>query len=782
MADDVPTSPPHAADVQAADKRAELRRAALEYHQYPSPGKISIAPTTQLINQHDLALAYSPGVAAPCEEIVKDPNNAFKYTSRGNLVAVITNGTAVLGLGDIGPLAAKPVMEGKAVLFKKFAGIDVFDIEINEKHDLDKLVDIIASLEPTFGGINLEDIKAPDCFYVERQLRQRMKIPVFHDDQHGTAIVVGAALLNGLKVVGKELKDIKLVTSGAGAAALACLSLLVKLGVPRKNIFVTDLAGVVYEGRTELMDADKIEFAQKTDARTLREVMLGADVFLGLSAGGVLKPDMVQSMAPRPLIFALANPTPEILPEEVKAVRGDAIMATGRSDYPNQVNNVLCFPYIFRGALDAGASTITVEMEIAAVYAIAELAQAEQSEVVAAAYAGEQLAFGPEYLIPKPFDPRLMIKIAPAVAKAAADSGVALRPVGDLQAYREQLQSFVYASGTTMKPIFAAAKNGLKKRVAFAEGEDERVLRAVQIIVDEGIAMPTLIGRPAIIAERVEKFGLRLQQGQDYAVVNVESDERYRDFWQTYHRMTERKGVTVQVAKIEMRRRLTLIGSMLLHKGYVDGLICGTWGTTALHLGYIDQVIGKRQGGSGDVPIYACMNGLMLPGRQLFLVDTHVNYDPNAAELARITMMAAEEMMRFGFKPKAALLSHSNFGSSNEPSAVKMRHTLEILRRDAPWLDVDGEMHGDVALDGNARLALMPNSTLLGDANLLVLPNIDAANIAYNLLKTAAGGNIAIGPVLLGAAKPVHVLTASTTVRRIVNMTALTVADANANR
>ena len=782
MADDVPTSPPHAAEVQAADKRAELRRAALEYHQYPSPGKISIAPTTQLINQHDLALAYSPGVAAPCEEIVKDPNNAFKYTSRGNLVAVITNGTAVLGLGDIGPLAAKPVMEGKAVLFKKFAGIDVFDIEINEKHDLDKLVDIIASLEPTFGGINLEDIKAPDCFYVERQLRQRMKIPVFHDDQHGTAIVVGAALLNGLKVVGKELKDIKLVTSGAGAAALACLSLLVKLGVPRKNIFVTDLAGVVYEGRTELMDADKIEFAQKTDARTLREVMLGADVFLGLSAGGVLKPDMVQSMAPRPLIFALANPTPEILPEEVKAVRGDAIMATGRSDYPNQVNNVLCFPYIFRGALDAGASTITVEMEIAAVYAIAELAQAEQSEVVAAAYAGEQLAFGPEYLIPKPFDPRLMIKIAPAVAKAAADSGVALRPVGDLQAYREQLQSFVYASGTTMKPIFAAAKNGLKKRVAFAEGEDERVLRAVQIIVDEGIAMPTLIGRPAIIAERVAKFGLRLQQGQDYAVVNVESDERYRDFWQTYHRMTERNGVTVQVAKIEMRRRLTLIGSMLLHKGYVDGLICGTWGTTALHLGYIDQVIGKRQGGSGDVPIYACMNGLMLPGRQLFLVDTHVNYDPNAAELARITMMAAEEMMRFGFKPKAALLSHSNFGSSNEPSAVKMRHTLEILRRDAPWLDVDGEMHGDVALDGNARLALMPNSTLLGDANLLVLPNIDAANIAYNLLKTAAGGNIAIGPVLLGAAKPVHVLTASTTVRRIVNMTALTVADANANR
>ena len=771
---------------KAHDKRAELRAAALEYHQFPTPGKIAIAATKQLVNQHDLALAYSPGVAAPCEEIVKDPNNAFKYTSRGNLVAVITNGTAVLGLGDIGPLAAKPVMEGKGVLFKKFAGIDVFDIEINEKHDLDKLVDIIASLEPTFGGINLEDIKAPDCFYVERKLRERMKIPVFHDDQHGTAIVVGAAMLNGLKVVNKDPKTIKLVTSGAGAAALACLGLLVKLGIPRENIFVTDLAGVVYEGRTELMDEDKAVFAQKTDARTLRDVIAGADVFLGLSAGGVLKADMVKTMAPNPLIFALANPTPEILPEEVKAVRNDAIMATGRTDYPNQVNNVLCFPYIFRGALDAGASTITLEMEIAAVHAIAELAQAEQSEVVAAAYVGEQLAFGPEYLIPKPFDPRLMMKIAPAMAKAAADSGVALRPIADMDAYRERLQSFVYASGTTMKPIFTIAKKALKKRVAYAEGEDERVLRAAQIVVDEGLALPTLIGRPVVIAERIEKFGLRLKQDVDYAVVNVEQDHRYRDFWQTYHRMTERKGVTVQVAKIEMRRRLTLIGAMLLHKGDVDGLICGTWGTTALHLHYIDQVIGKRPGGSPstpqDVQIYACMNGLMLPGRQVFLVDTHVNYDPSAEELAEITVMAAEEVVRFGFKPKVALLSHSSFGSSNEPSAVKMRRTLEILKREAPWLDVDGEMHGDVALDGEARKVLMPNSTLHGDANLLVLPNIDAANIAYNLLKTAAGGNIAIGPVLLGAAKPVHVLTASTTVRRIVNMTALTVADANGVR
>jgi malate dehydrogenase (oxaloacetate-decarboxylating)(NADP+) len=785
MPNQTPISP-KAPVSSSAEKKAQLRQAALEYHEFPTPGKIAISATKQLVNQHDLALAYSPGVAAPCEEIVKDPNNAFKYTSRGNLVAVITNGTAVLGLGDIGPLAAKPVMEGKGVLFKKFAGIDVFDIEINEKHDLDKLVDIIASMEPTFGGINLEDIKAPDCFYVERKLRERMKIPVFHDDQHGTAIVVGAAILNGLKVVGKDPKKVKLVTSGAGAAALACLGLLVKLGIPRENIWVTDLAGVVYEGRIELMDADKAVFAQPTSARTLREAIVDADIFLGLSAGGVLKADMVKTMAAKPLVFALANPTPEILPEEVLAVRNDAVIATGRTDYPNQVNNVLCFPYIFRGALDAGASTITLEMEIAAVHAIADLAQAEQSEVVAAAYSGEQLAFGPEYLIPKPFDPRLMMKIAPAVAKAAADSGVALRPIVDMDAYREKLQSFVYASGTTMKPIFTAAKKALKKRVAYAEGEDERVLRAAQIVVDERLALPTLIGRPSVIAERVEKFGLRLKEGVDYNVVNVEQDHRYRDFWQTYHRMTERKGITAQVAKIEMRRRLTLIGSMLLHKGDVDGMICGTWGTTALHLQYIDQVIGKRATTGADaaldVPIYACMNGLMLPGRQVFLVDTHVNYDPTARELAKITIMAAEEMRRFGFKPKAALLSHSNFGSSNEPSALKMRQTLALLQQHAPWLEVDGEMHGDVALDGAARMALMPNSSLHGDANLLVMPNIDAANIAYNLLKTAAGGNIAIGPVLLGAAKPVHVLTASTTVRRIVNMTALTVADANAVR
>ncbi|HRY88770.1 MAG TPA: NADP-dependent malic enzyme, partial [Rubrivivax sp.] len=682
-------------------------------------------------------------------------------------------------------LAAKPVMEGKAVLFKKFAGIDVFDIEVNEK-DADKLIEVIAALEPTFGGINLEDIKAPECFVVESRLRERLKIPVFHDDQHGTAIVVGAALLNALKIIGKPIGEVKLVTSGAGAAALACLNLLLQLGVRREHVWVTDLAGVVWQGRTELMDEDKARFAQATPLRTLAEVIPGADVFLGLSAGGVLKPEMVATMAARPVIFALANPTPEILPEQVKAVRGDALIATGRSDYPNQVNNVLCFPYIFRGALDSGATAVTEAMKVATVHAIAELARAEQSEVVAAAYAGETLAFGPEYLIPKPFDPRLMIKVAPAVARAAAESGVALRPIADWQAYAEKLQSFVYASGQTMRPIFTLAKRAQGKRVAFAEGEEERVLRAVQVVIDEELARPTLIGRPAVIAARIEKFGLRLREGADYDVVNVEHDERYRDFYTRYHQMTERKGVTIQMAKIEMRRRLTLIGSMLLVSGHVDGMLCGTWGTTAAHLHYIDQVIGKRAGGSPgtaqDVRVYACMNGLMLPGRQVFLVDTHVNADPSAEELCKITMMAAEEMRRFGIEPKVALLSHSNFGTSDHPSALKMRRTLALLREQAPGLEVDGEMHGDVALDAEDRHKIMPGSTLTGDANLLVLPNIDAANISYNLLKTAAGGGIAIGPVLLGAAKPVHILTPSATVRRIVNMTALTVADANAVR
>ncbi|HEX6017604.1 MAG TPA: phosphate acyltransferase, partial [Burkholderiaceae bacterium] len=581
-----------------------------------------------------------------------------------------------------------------------------------------------------------------------------------------------------LKVVGKSIKDVKLVASGAGAAALACLNLLLKLGLPKKNIWVTDLAGVVWKGRTELMDPDKQEFAQDTKLRTLAEVIVWADVFLGLSAGGVLKPAMVQAMADRPLIFALANPTPEIMPEEVNAVRSDAVMATGRTDYPNQVNNVLCFPYIFRGALDCGATTITASMEVAAVHALAELAQAEQSDVVAAAYSGSTLSFGPEYLIPKPFDPRLMIRVAPAVAKAAQEAGVALRPIADMDAYREKLHTFVYASGATMKPIFTLARRAARKRVVFCEGEEERVLHAVQVVVDENLARPTLIGRPAVIAKRCEKFGLRLQAERDYDVVNTEHDHRYRDYWQTYHRLTERRGVTAQLAKIEMRRRLTLIGAMLLHKGEVDGMICGTWGTTATHLVFIDQVVGKRAG----VKTFACMNGLILPGRQVFLVDTHVNADPTSEEIAEITVLAAEEMRRFGLQPKAALLSHSNFGSSNLPSAQKMRRALPLIHEAAPWLEVDGEMHGDAALDAAYRRELMPRSTLSGEANLLVLPDIDSANISYNLLKQAAGGGIAIGPVLLGAAKPVHILTPSATVRRIVNMTAVTVADANALR
>ncbi|NMM38211.1 MAG: NADP-dependent malic enzyme [Glaciimonas sp.] len=764
---------------QKEARRQELRRAALEYHEFPTPGKISVTATKQMSNQRDLALAYSPGVASPCEEIVADPSSVFKYTARGNLVAVITNGTAVLGLGNIGPLASKPVMEGKGVLFKKFAGIDVFDIEINEL-DPDKLVDIIASLEPTFGGINLEDIKAPECFYIERKLRDRMKIPVFHDDQHGTAIIVCTAILNGLKVVGKDIKMCKLVVSGAGAAALACLDLIVDLGFPIENIFVSDLAGVVYQGRIELMDPDKARFAQPTSARTLAELMPGADIFLGLSAGGVVKPEMVASMAARPIVMALANPTPEILPEEVKAVRPDAIIATGRSDYPNQVNNVLCFPYIFRGALDCGATTITRQMEIAVVHAIAELAQAEQSDVVATTYGIRNLSFGPEYLIPMPFDPRLMTRVAPAVAKAAAESGVAARPIQDMPAYVERLQQFVYRSGTFMKPLFQIAKKAPsgKKRIVFAEGEEERVLRAVQIIVDEKLAKPILVGRPSVLAQRIEKFGLRLKLDEDFEVINPNFDERYRDYWQTFHKMSQRKGVDEQYAKLEMRRRHTLIGSMMIHKGDADGMICGTYGSTQLHLHYIDQVLGKREG----VNVYAAMNCLILPQSQLILVDTHVNENPTAEQLAEITIMAAEEMRRFGLFPRAALLSHSNYGSSNSESAQKMRAALAIIQKNAPELEIDGEMHGDVALDFALRKAMMPDSPLTGDANLLVMPNIDAANIAYNLLKTASGNGVAIGPILLGCAKPVHILTPSATVRRIVNMTALCVVDAIAER
>ncbi|MET3132643.1 malate dehydrogenase (oxaloacetate-decarboxylating)(NADP+) [Oxalobacteraceae bacterium GrIS 1.11] len=764
---------------QKEELRQQLRLAALEYHECPRPGKISVTPTKQLTNQRDLALAYSPGVAAPCEEIVIDPANAYKYTARGNLVAVITNGTAVLGLGNIGPLAAKPVMEGKGVLFKKFAGIDVFDIEINEL-DPDKLVDIIASLEPTFGGINLEDIKAPECFYIERQLRERMKIPVFHDDQHGTAIIVGAAILNGLKAVGKDIKQCKLVVSGAGAAALACLDLIVDLGFPLENIFVTDLAGVVYKGRAELMDPDKERFAQDTAQRSLGEVIAGADIFLGLSAGGVLKQDMVRQMGPNPLILALANPSPEILPEDVKAVRSDAIIATGRSDYPNQVNNVLCFPYIFRGALDCGATTITREMEIAVVHAIADLAHAEQSDIVATTYGISNLSFGPEYLIPMPFDPRLLIKIAPAVAKAAFDSGVATRPIKDLQAYADSLQQFVYRSGTFMKPLFQVAKStpAELKRIVYAEGEEERVLRAVQVVVDERLARPILVGRPPVLDARILKFGLRLKQGIDFDVINPDFDERYREYWHAYYEMTSRKGVTQEYAKLEMRRRHSLIGAMMIHKGDADGMICGTFGTTQLHLHYIDQVLGKRAGSN----VYAAMNVLILPERQLVMVDTHVNENPDAEQLAEITIMAAEEMKRFGLNPRAALLSHSNFGSSNSASAQKMRAALAIVKEKAPDLEVDGEMHGDTALDSKLRAKMMPDSDLQHDANLLVMPNIDAANIAYNLVKTAAGNGIAVGPILLGCAKPVHILTPSATVRRIVNMTALCVVDAVALR
>ena len=754
----------------------QLKRNALEYHRLPRPGKISILPTKQLTNQRDLGLAYSPGVAAACEEIVRDPAQAMQLTSRANLIAVITNGTAVLGLGAIGPLAAKPVMEGKAVLFKKFAGIDCFDIEVNER-DPDKLVEIIASLEPTFGGINLEDIKAPECFIVERKLRARMKIPVFHDDQHGTAIIVGAAFLNGLKVIEKKIDEIKLVVSGAGAAALACLELLVKMGMPVANITVTDIKGVVYRGRKEEMDPDKERYAMDTKARTLDEVIGGADVFLGLSAGGVLKPSMVKKMAERPLILALANPDPEIRPEDAKAVRPDCVIATGRSDYPNQVNNVLCFPFIFRGALDVGATTITLEMELAAVRAIAELAQAETSEQVALAYNIESISFGPEYLIPRPFDPRLIARVAPAVAKAAMDSGVATRPIADLDAYRESLAQFVYHSGLIMKPLFAAAKRS-PKRIVYAEGEDERVLRAVQIVVDEGLAQPLLIGRPQVVEQRIERLGLRVKAGRDFNLVNPELDPRYRDYWSSYHKLVERKGVSPEYAKVEMRRRHTLIGAMLMYKGEADGMLCGTFGTHALHLHYIDQVIGLQPG----VRHYAAMNALVLPNHTVFICDTYVTPDPDAEHIAEMTMLAADEVRRFGIVPKVALLSASNFGSLELPSSRKMQRALAILQERAPQLEVEGEMHGDAALSEEIRLKVFPSSRFKGEANLLVMPTLDAANIAFNLLKTAAGDGVTIGPILLGAARAAHILTPSATVRRLVNMTALTVVDVNAPR
>lgn len=760
---------------------ANLRKAALEYHKQGRPGKIAVTPTKQLSNQRDLALAYSPGVAAACEEIVSDPQNAFQYTARGNLVGVITNGTAVLGLGNIGALASKPVMEGKAVLFKKFAGLDVFDIEINEQ-DPDKLVDIIAGLEPTFGGINLEDIKAPECFYIEKKLRERMKIPVFHDDQHGTAICVTSAFINGLTVVGKDIDKVKVVVSGAGAAALACLDLMVDMGLPLQNIWVSDIEGVVYKGRQVLMDPVKERFAQETDARTLADIIEGADVFLGLSAGGVLKPEMVQRMAPRPLILALANPEPEILPEVAHSVRDDVVMATGRSDYPNQVNNVLCFPYIFRGALDVGATTITRGMERAAVRAICDLAKEEQNDVVAAAYGTYGVSFGPEYFIPKPFDPRLIVRISPAVAQAAMDEGVATRPITDMENYEAQLEQFVYRSGAFMKPLFSVVKkmvrDGLKSRIVFAEGEDERVLRAVQIIVDEKLARPILVGRPSVIADRIQRFGLRLQLDRDYEVTNPDYDERFHRYWTAYWELMCRRGITKEMARVEMRRRLTLIGAMMVRLGDADGMICGTVGSYGNHLHFIDEVIGKAPG----VRTYAAMNILLLAERTLALADTHVNDNPDAQQIAEITLMAAAEMRRLNIEPKVALLSRSNFGTGSSSSGEKMKEALAIVRAADPTLEIDGEMHGDCALDEELRRRILPTTTLSGAANLLICPNVDAGNIAYNLLKTAAGGNVAVGPFLLGANAPVHILTSSSTVRRIVNMAALTVFDANSPR
>ncbi len=754
----------------------QLRIDALEYHEFPTPGKISVTPTKALANQRDLALAYSPGVAYACTAIQESPELAARYTARGNLVAVITNGTAVLGLGNIGALAGKPVMEGKGCLFKKFAGIDVFDIEINES-DPDRIVEVVAALEPTFGGINLEDIKAPECFYIEAKLRERMKIPVFHDDQHGTAIVAAAAVLNGLKIVGKDIGKVKLVCSGAGAAALACLNLQVSLGLDRRNIIVTDSKGVVYKGRKEQMDPDKERYAQDTKARTLDEIIGGADIFLGLSAGGVLTAEMVKKMADKPIILAMANPEPEIRPELAKAARPDCLIGTGRSDYPNQVNNSLCFPFIFRGALDCGASTINEEMKLAAVRGLAELARAEPSEIVALAYGEQTPPFGPDYLIPRAFDPRLITHLAPAVAKAAMDSGVASRPIKDFNAYRDHLSQFVYQSGTPMEPVFAAAKRA-PKRVVYAEGEDERVLRAAQAAVDEGIARPLLVGRADIMAARIEKLGLRLKLGDNCEGINILDDPRYRDAGLEYYQLTRRQGVSRAEAMEDMRSRPTVVGAMLVHRGEADAMLCGTRGNYADQLKYVRSVIGLRDG----VKTLAAMQMLILPGRQLFICDTHVNRNPNAEEIAEMTLLAAEEVQRFGLKPSVALLSHSSFGSSNARSARKMRDALAIILANAPGLSVEGEMRADSALSKTIRDAEFPDSRLSTDANLLVMPNVDAANITYNALRVTSGGGITVGGILLGAAKPVHIMTPSSTVRRIVNMTAVAVADAGAQR
>ena len=751
---------------------AALRDAAREYHRSPTRGKISVTPTKPLANQLDLSLAYSPGVAYPCLDIQADPSLAHDFTSRGNLVGVITNGTAVLGLGNIGPLASKPVMEGKGCLFKKFAGIDVFDIELAER-DPDKLVEIIASLEPTLGGINLEDIKAPECFYIEKKLRERMKIPVFHDDQHGTAIISGAALLNGLELVGKKIGEVKMAVSGAGAAAIACLDLMVGLGVKVENIFVCDSKGMIREGRGDRLDESKQRYCQKTEAKTLADVVRDADVFLRCSAAGVLTADMVATMADKPIILALANPEPEIRPEIAKAARPDCIIATGRSDYPNQVNNVLCFPYIFRGALDCGATKITEAMKLACVREIAALAKEETSDEVAAAYAGQDLKFGPDYLIPKPFDARLILRIAPAVAAAAVESGVAERPIADLDAYRDSLTRYVYQTGMFMRPVFAAAKRN-PARVVYAEGEDERVLRAVQAVLAEGMARPILVGRPGVIASRIERAGLRLKPGVDFEVVNPEEDSRFRACWEEYHRIMKRDGVSVEAAKAAVRRSTTLIATMLLKLGHADAMLCGLHGRYDTHFEYVKSVIGQKPGAK----VFATMNALMLEEHNLFITDTFINEQPTAEELAEIALMAADEVRRFGLPPKVAFLSHSMFGTSHRPSAKRVRAARDLFVERAPEIECDGEMHGDAALSEAIRRNILPDSSLNGAANLLVLPNIDAANILFNVLKVTAGKGVTVGPILLGSAAPVHILTPSASMRRVVNMTALAVADA----
>ncbi|MDA1011852.1 MAG: NADP-dependent malic enzyme [Proteobacteria bacterium] len=750
----------------------ELKAAALEYHEYPRPGKISVVPTKGLTNQRDLALAYSPGVAYACKAIEADPSMAAKYTSRANLVGVITNGTAVLGLGNIGPLAGKPVMEGKACLFKKFAGIDVFDIELAET-DPDKLVDIIAALEPTLGGINLEDIKAPECFYIEKKLKEKLSIPVFHDDQHGTAIIVGAAIINGLKVVGKNLDQVRLVCSGAGAAAIACLNLLTTLGVKKENIIVCDSKGVISTSRIGTLNESKAIYASDTPFVSVDEAMRGADIFLGLSGPGTIKKEWVAEMADKPLILALANPTPEIMPEEIKSVRPDAVIATGRSDYPNQVNNVLCFPFIFRGALDVGATKITEEMKLACVYAIAELARAERSDIVATAYEGQELNFGPDYIIPTPFDPRLITLIAPAVAQAAMDSGVATLPIEDMSAYREKISNLVYQTGFVMKPVFEAAKADLKK-VIYAEGEDERVLQAVQVLTDEKLCLPILIGRPDVINSRIERAGLRIKAGEHFEVVNPENDERFKETWQEYYQIMRRKGVSPDDAKAAVRSSATLIGAMLVRRGDADALICGAIGRYKDHLKHVSNVIGKRE----DASIFAAMNLLPMQNRTLFISDTYVNLNPSAEEIAEITLMAADEVKRFGLMPKVALISHSNFGTENNPSATKMSDALDIIQKLAPDLEIDGEMHGDAALNEVIRQRTHPDSKLKGEANLLIMPSVEAANISYNLLKMVSADGITVGPILLGAKKAAHIVTPTVTVRRIVNMTALAAVDA----